>query len=69
MIRALWQRIAGWFVRDVPPEHSACLGCDWKRADACTEENWDTCEARLKEASAVGPGGLRVKSGKLKVRR
>jgi len=66
VIRALWHRLAGWFVADVPPEQAACLGCN---VVDCPPDRWRTCETRLAEASAVGPGGLRVRTGKLKVGR
>ena len=50
MIRALWQRIAGWFVRDVPPAQAACIDCN---VVDCPPNRWRTCETRLAEASAV----------------
>jgi hypothetical protein len=60
-----------WFRRnviaDVPATQAACLSCEWNKATRC--DYWDTCEARLKEASAIGAvGGIKVRSGKLKVR-
>ena len=57
------------FSADVPAHQAACESCDWQTAILCTDEQAATCKARVDEARAIGPGGgLRVKSGKLRVK-